>query len=876
MKQFLTSFTAFFKQYKETILLFVLLLVSAVAHGYFMFHYPYFENDEGTYMSQAWSLIKDGQLAPYTYWYDHAPGGWIFLAAWAKLTGGFFTFGTSVESGRVFMLILHLASTFFLFKITQKISRKNLAATIAVLFFTLSPLALYYERRVLLDNIMIFWILFSLFLLTNTASKLRYVIYSAIAFGIAVLSKENAIFFVPAFLYILYTKSNHHHRIFAIANWIAVAGVIISLYFIFAYLRNELLPSGFLGNMTQHVSLASTLEEQVGRGTNYPFWDTRSDFFASLQTWLTKDSFIIIAGAIASFISVLISVKNKTFRLPALLVSLFWLFLLRGKLVIDFYIVPLIPLMAMNMGMVIEVFINKLTSKAKYVYIPLSLVIIAGMCSWYYFHQIGQYTQDETTPQINATNWIKTNLPSDANIIIDDYMYVDLHESRFVGDKVYPHADWAWKVEKDPSIKLSEISKDWDQTVYITLSHEIVKQIHGENFPYTKKALHNASLLEDWNGGTAYRNIPQYISTNGDWMSIYKVKSKSSIILDNSWQYYKENYIHSYGQVIDPQTKSTTSEGQSYAMLRAVWENDQSTFKGVWAWTHDHFQYRNEDKLFSWQAKSDGNKIELTDTATASDADEDIAIALLFAYSKWGDKQYLAQAKVIIADIWRQEVVSVNGKYYFMSSNGGARPDGYLVNPSYLSPAYYRIFAQVDPNHPWNQLATDSYSLLNSFAKNNQLPPNWILVNKQTGTIASASTYVSDKYVDAYGYDAFRTFWRVALDAQWNKNKEAIAYLQKYQQFFAKQTKEEKQAAILSPNGKGIVDYEGLSTSVGALSVLSITDQTQAQQFYVRTFEKTFNIDDGYWKDRDNYYDQNWTWFGTALFTNNLPKLWTK
>lgn len=852
-------------------LIIFLLLISGISHSYFMFHYPYFENDEGTYISQAWSLLKHGQLAPYTYWYDHAPGGWMFIAAWMWLTGGFFTFGTAIDSGRVLMLLLHIASTFFLFKITKKISKSNVAAIIAVLFFALSPLAIYYQRRVLLDNIMTFWVLFSLFLITNTPSKLRYSLLSAITFGIAVLSKENAIFFVPAFLYAIYLKSHKHHRIFAIVHWVAVAGAIISLYFMYAFLRNELLPSGFLGNTTKHVSLLSTLQEQVNRGANLPFWNTRSDFFASLQTWLFKDSLIISIGLFASLLSLFFSIRNKIFRLPALLLWLFLAFVLRGKLVIDFYIIPLIPLLGMNIGMVIATILSKLS--AKKLYVPLAIICITGIVGWYYLHQIGQYTYDETTPQINAINWIKKNLPSDTHIIIDDYMYVDLHEARFAGDPIYPHADWAWKVEKDPSITLSQDNKNWNQTVYIALSHEIVKQIYSFNFPYIRKALDNAIRIADWNGGTAYRNIPQYISTNGDWISIYKIKSKNTIILDNAWKFYKEHFIHSYGQVIDPQTNTTTSEGQSYAMLHAVWQNDKDTFQGVWAWTQDHLQYRNEDKLFSWQARSDRDKIQLTDTASASDADQDIAIALLFASAKWENKTYLEDAKIIISDIWRQEVVKVHGRYYLMSSTGAERPDGYLVNPSYLSPAYYRIFAQIDPTHPWNQLASDSYILLNQVAgSSNQLPPNWILVNKETGAISSANVYISDKYVDDYGYDAFRTFWRVALDAKWNNNTQAIAYLKRYNSFFSKP----HTAAILATNGDSVVEYDSLSNQIGALSILTLTNQDKAQLLYREQFEKAFAIDDGYWKDKDNYYDQNWAWFGTGLYTNNLPNLWRK
>ncbi|HSX09990.1 MAG TPA: glycosyl hydrolase family 8 [Candidatus Saccharimonadales bacterium] len=871
MKKIVFPLTNFLKNNSTLLVLISLLIVSFVSHAFNMFHFPYYENDEGTYMSQAWSLLKFGQMQPYTYWYDHAPAGWIFIALWNVISGGFFTFGTSVNSGRVFMLLLHLASTFFLFKITKKISGKTLAAAIAVLFFALSPLEIYYGRRVLLDNIMLFWSLFSIFLLTNTSSKLRYAALSALTFGIAVLSKENAVFFVPAFLYLIYTKFHKHHKVFAFVEWISITGAIVSLYFIYALLREEFFPVGFMGNMTPHVSLLTTLHDQVSRGANLPFWNTGSDFYNSLTIWLGKDAFIIIAGAISSLITILLSWKIKAFRIPALLIGFFWLFLLRGKLVIDFYVIPLLPLLGMSMGMISELVVDKLTTKTKFLYIPIAILLVSGTGVYYYFHQTGQYTHDETTPQVNAINWIKNNLPANANIIIDDYMYVDLHDKRFAGDKVFPNANWAWKIEDDPAVTLSKTDTNWTQTIYIALSHEMVKQIKSNNFPFIKRALSNASLLVDWRGGYDFRDVSQFISTNGDWISMYKVRDRYSIMLESSWNYYKNNFIHSYGQVIDPQTDTTTSEGQSYAMLRAVGSNDKKTFDGVWAWTHDHMQYRTSDKLFSWQFVKKGNTYVESDSNTATDADEDIAAALLMAYDKWHDPKYLELARPIISDIWQTEVVQVNGAYYLTSGSKAETADGYILNPSYLSPAYYQLFAQVDKTHPWNQLTTDSYTLLNRLARNNnQLPPNWILITKGTGEIASAGQYVNDNFQNDYGYDAFRVFYRVALDAKWNNSKNAIAYLNRYKTFFDSMVKNNSFAAIYLTNGKKAVAYNSLSTTSGALSDLSITDPQAAAQLYNEQFDKYAHINEGYWNDGKNYYDQNWAWFATALYANTM------
>ncbi len=175
------------RHYLDLILLAVLLIIAGTAHAYNMFHFPYYENDEGAYLSYAWSFLTQGKLAPYTYWYDHSPAGWIFMAIWAKLSGGFFTFGPSVNSGRVFMLLLHLGTIGFLYYIVKRLTNSRLAVIIAVLIFALTPLGIYYQRRVLLDNIMIFWVFLSLALLYKTHLRLSAIALSAITFGIAVL-----------------------------------------------------------------------------------------------------------------------------------------------------------------------------------------------------------------------------------------------------------------------------------------------------------------------------------------------------------------------------------------------------------------------------------------------------------------------------------------------------------------------------------------------------------------------------------------------------------------------------------------------------------------------------------------------------------------
>jgi endo-1,4-beta-D-glucanase Y len=875
---------------KTVVFISVVLLISAVAHAVNMFHYPYYENDEGTYISQAWSLVKYGKIAPYTYWYDHAPAGWILIALWSLLSGGFFTFGTAINSGRVLMLILHVLNTYLLIVIARKLTGKVWPGVISSLIFSLSPLAIYFQRLVLLDNMMIFWVLLSLALLLRDKFKLRYMYWSAVIFGIAALTKENAVFFIPAFLYVIATVSHKNHRSLALVKWLAVSCSVISFYFLYAILKSELIPQGLFGDKTPHVSLIATLSEQMARGSTYPFWDTRSDFYASFIQWVQADRYFIFGGIVATILCMVLAIKIKRFRFVTIFNLLFLLFLLRGKLVVAFYIIPLIPFWALSIGLLIDGaaslisnvfaaswrFVFRRPVVAKALYYPVMLTTACVLSYVFLTHQIGQYTRDETTPQIQTIAWIKNHLDPKAKIIVDNAIYVDLHEKTATSSKMFPNADWFWKVERDPEVQAEKFDDSWNNVQYIVLSHEILKQMKQYHFTFLKNAFENSYRIADITDGTTSRDINNYYSSNGNWMSIYQVNSKDRISLDESWKFYKTDFIKSYGQVIDPDTGNTTSEGQSYAMLRAVWKNDKKTFDGVWAWTKDHLQYRTDDKLISWLWKRNGDNYELGDSASAADADEDIALALLFASKKWNEPIYFAAGKKIINAMWEKEVIAVDGRYFLTAGTSAKQTDGYLVNPSYFAPASYRIFAEVDTDHPWATLAADSYSILNELGKRNStyLPSNWVLLDPTTGSLTSAATYMH-KDADVYGFDAFRVMWRVALDKQWFASNQATAYLKKVEPFFEAQWNKGNQfASLYDVNGGTSIYYGSISTVAGPLSVLSVNNRTAAKEVYNEIFASKYNAEIGFWGDRNNYYDQNWAWFATALYNNSLANLW--
>jgi endo-1,4-beta-D-glucanase Y len=74
-------------------------------------------------------------------------------------------------------------------------------------------------------------------------------------------------------------------------------------------------------------------------------------------------------------------------------------------------------------------------------------------------------------------------------------------------------------------------------------------------------------------------------------------------LLNSTWQNYQKQYLEPNDlRTLDPSRGSiTTSEGQGYTMLRAVWVGDKNVFDTEDAWTKNNLQHKN-DHLFSWQA----------------------------------------------------------------------------------------------------------------------------------------------------------------------------------------------------------------------------------------------------------------------------------
>jgi len=281
------------------------------------------------------------------------------------------------------------------------------------------------------------------------------------------------------------------------------------------------------------------------------------------------------------------------------------------------------------------------------------------------------------------------------------------------------------------------------------------------------------------------------------------------------------------------------SEGQAYGMIVALYTDDQTTFNRIWDGAENKM-WNDGAKLYDWRVGAEGGIIG---TGMATDADQDIALMLLFADSlvakkKWkahtGPKgaNYKQRALSIIQTIWAGAVV--DGKYLAPGAGWGGKD---FVNPSYFSPANYKIFAKVDPGHNWKGVIDQCYATISaSPGASKGLIPDWMT---PSGSYFDGSLgYNPFRQGRSMYKDGIRVHWRMAMDWLWFGETRAKKWL------------DAAAAFIGTPDKANFYTMDGL--------VLPVTD--------------TFTLGDGQKRSRREHSELTVGMWGCAAFANLGPE----
>lgn len=217
------------------------------------------------------------------------------------------------------------------------------------------------------------------------------------------------------------------------------------------------------------------------------------------------------------------------------------------------------------------------------------------------------------------------------------------------------------------------------------------------------------------------------------------------------WDSYKSRFLMADGRIIDTGNNNVShTEGQGFAMMMAVSNDDRASFDKIWKWTNTTLR-NPKNGLFYWRY----NPVEadpIADKNNATDGDTFIAWALLKAGQKWHDSGYLKESDAIAKALVTHNVIQFADKRVMLPGvNGFNLNSSVTLNPSYFIFPAWQDFAQRSHLVVWKELITDGKTLLDKMRwGNSQLPTDWV-------SLAADGKLTPDaNHPPRFSYDAIR------------------------------------------------------------------------------------------------------------------------
>jgi hypothetical protein len=434
------------------------LTVVGVVRGMGMSTFPRYVDDPGTYLSQAWSLQYEGTLSPYSYFYDHAPAGWIQIALWSMLTDGFDRHDSAIGFGNECMLIAALVSAALVYALGRRLGFTRVGAAGAAMLLGLSPLAVLYGRWTFLDNIAMPWLLAAFVLALSRTRSILAGTGAALCFAIAALTKETVLVLLPALIWALWRNSDPRNRAQVLTVGAGAGVLLMAMYPLFALFKGEL----FEG--PGHNSLLGTAVWQLGgRESSGSLLSAHSPMRQMFDGWLAQDRVLLLGGLLgvpAAFFA-------GRLRPIALTLVLGWLVMMRGGYVPFMHVVTLLPWSALLLAGAIEavggngrlsgrdsaaVTAHRRSARQPWriaVAMTMAVVLLASAAATWSVRLEPMMTTSQVPSMRAAELWVADNVPRDKVLVVHDSIWVDLvHRYRFDPRPIIVH-----KLDTDPAVR---------------------------------------------------------------------------------------------------------------------------------------------------------------------------------------------------------------------------------------------------------------------------------------------------------------------------------------------------------------------------------------------------------------------------------------
>lgn len=457
--------------------------------------------DEGTYVSQALAVL-DGRLAPYTYWYDHPPFGWILLAGWMGGPGALFPGPNPIATGRQAMVLVAFLTTIAVVVLVRRLGGGRVTAAAAGLAFGLSPLAIEFHRMVMLDNIAVLFLMVSWVSAATRTRSAASAAFSGMSLAFAVLSKETLLLAAPFVIWMAWRSYAGPTRKICIAALLLPFSMICSLYPIFALLRRELLPG------ESHVSLlGGVMFQLVSRDPSGSVFDRTSDAYAVASGWFASDWYLLALGALF-LLPAIISPKSRPFAAAALFNGL--VVFRPGYLPVP-YVVVLIPLAAVVAPLGAEQLLKRALSLwrntspkrlgRRLASTVTATVTLATLIAAFVLMAQGWTARDAVylqhdfdQPYRLSTGWLLANTRQSEILVVDNVTWTDMVNG---GHRAQDNTVWYTKLNADPEVDVRIDS--WRSIDWIVMTETMRNSTLA---PAISEALEHSDMVAGWGAGS--------------------------------------------------------------------------------------------------------------------------------------------------------------------------------------------------------------------------------------------------------------------------------------------------------------------------------------------------------------------------------------
>lgn len=220
---------------------------------------------------------------------------------------------------------------------------------------------------------------------------------------------------------------------------------------------------------------------------------------------------------------------------------------------------------------------------------------------------------------------------------------------------------------------------------------------------------------------------------------------------DPLWPAFKSAFLDPSGRIIDNGNGGIShSEGQSYGLLLALWNDDRATFDRVLGWT-ERTLARQDMALYSWRYDP-RSATPVADPNNATDGDIAIAWALAEAGRHWRNQDYAERSAAIRAAIAGHLILERYDRQLLLPGlNGFVGGQAVTLNPSYYLWPALDLFRQLDGSARWGRMIADGEALLGRARFGPLgLPTDWIDVTGRDSVVPAAGR------PPRFGFDAIR------------------------------------------------------------------------------------------------------------------------